>query len=305
MKITTESRNAYIAVVVQMVLIGFSFMALKIALDYSTPFDILGHRFIFAFVASSIPVLFGLVKLRMTPLGAKMLIPLGIFYPSLFFAFQLLGIQYTTTSEAGIIFASTPILVALLAAVVLKEKTTILQRIFIVVSVSGVIYIVLMRGSDVPANYSFKGIFYTLLSAGSTAIYTVLVRKYRHEYSNYTLMYMMMLIGLVVFNGISLAQHTLNGTWSEYLYPLWEMRYLSSVFYVGVISTFITQYLAIYAVARVEASKIGVFNNLSTIVIIFAGVVFLGEKLHLYHIIGTITILAGIIGSNYFARREA
>lgn len=48
------------------------------------------------------------------------------------------------------------------------------------------------------------------------------------------------------------------------------------------------------------ASKSTVFANLSTIISIVAGVVFLGEEFYYYHVIGSIMILAGIIGTNYF-----
>ncbi len=303
-------RKAYAALLLQMVLIGLSFMFIKIALKYTTPlsgaldgaFDLMGHRFAFAFGAASLPILFGLIKLRVTKKGWLVLLPLSLLYPLLFFTFQTLGIANTTTAEAGIVFAASPIFVAVIAALVLKEKTTFLQKFFILLSVSGVLYIILMKGDLMGGETHFKGIFYTLLSALSTGFYTVLVRKYRNEYSNYTLMYLMMLIGFVVFNLIAFIDHGLSQTVKDYFAPLKNIDYLISIFYVGVLSTFITQFLAIYAVARIEASKVGVFNNLATVVTVFAGVLFLGEALYSYHIIGALIIISGIIGSNYFAK---
>ncbi len=307
------NRKAYGALLLQMVLIGLSFMFIKIALEYTTPlsgsldgaFDILGHRFTLAFIAALIPILFDWVKLSITPKGWLLLLPLSLLYPLLFFTFQTLGIANTTTAEAGIVFAASPIFVAIIAALLLKERTTLLQKGSILLSVSGVLYIIMMKGELAAGeSYNYKGIIYTLLSALATGFYTVLVRKYRNEYSNYTLMFLMMLIGFIIFNIIALTDHGLRGTLIDYFSPLASFRYFLSVFYVGVLSTFVTQFLAIYAVARIEASKVGVFNNLATVVTIFAGVLFLGEQLYSYHIVGAIIIIAGIIGSNYFAKQR-
>lgn len=298
----TETQKAYIAVLVQMVIIGLSFMFVKIALMDGDTLNMLAHRFTFAFSAASIPVLFGLVKLSMTKKGTQVLIPLSLLYPLLFFTFQTLGLANTSSSEAGIVFATTPVLVAIFAAVLLKEKVTFWQAFFIGLSVSGVIYIIIMKGNG-GFTFNVKGIIYTLLSAFSTAIYTVLVRRYRYEFSNFTLMYFMMMIGAIVFNLLAFGTHALNGSWNLYFGPLFEMRYLLSVLYLGVLSTFITQFLSIYAVARVEAARIGVFNNLSSVVTVLAGVIFLKETLYSYHLIGALIIVIGIVGSNYFAKK--
>ncbi len=41
-----------------------------------------------------------------------------------------------------------------------------------------------------------------------------------------------------------------------------------------------------------------VFNNLSTLVTVVAGVLLLNETLYYYHIIGIMSILIGILGTN-------
>lgn len=299
----TETQKAYIAVIIQMISIGLSFMFVKFALEVERNIvDLLAHRFTFAFIAASIPVALGMVKLSMTPRGLRVLIPLSLLYPLLFFTFQTLGLAHTSTSEAGIIFASTPVLVAIFASIILKERVTFWQGFFIGLSVCGVVYIIIMKGQGA-FTFNIKGIIYTLLSALSTAIYTVLVRRYRQEFTNYTLMYFMMLIGIIVFNIIALSTHISQDSWTTFFAPLFSIQYLIAIFYLGVLSTFMTQFLSIYALARVEAAKVGVFNNLSVIVAVAAGVIFLKETLHLYHLIGALVILIGIIGSNYFARK--
>ncbi|MNC80190.1 EamA-like transporter family protein [compost metagenome] len=47
-----------------------------------------------------------------------------------------------------------------------------------------------------------------------------------------------------------------------------------------------------------------VFTNLSTIVSIAAGAFFLGEEITVYHWIGSLLIIAGVIGTNRLGRKQ-
>jgi drug/metabolite transporter (DMT)-like permease len=47
-----------------------------------------------------------------------------------------------------------------------------------------------------------------------------------------------------------------------------------------------------------------VFTNLSTIVSIAAGSLFLGEKVTMYHLIGSLMIITGVIGANHFGQKK-
>ncbi|MNX07304.1 EamA-like transporter family protein [compost metagenome] len=62
------------------------------------------------------------------------------------------------------------------------------------------------------------------------------------------------------------------------------------------LSSLCTSLLSNYAISRIEASKMSVFNQLSTIVTIGAGAIILHETLAYYHFIGTVMILVGVIG---------
>jgi len=47
-----------------------------------------------------------------------------------------------------------------------------------------------------------------------------------------------------------------------------------------------------------------VFSNFATLITILAGVLFLQEDFHLNHLIGGIMIIIGVIGTNYFGRKN-
>lgn len=42
-----------------------------------------------------------------------------------------------------------------------------------------------------------------------------------------------------------------------------------------------------------------VFSNLGTVISIVAGIIFLKEKIYYYHIIGSVMIVGGVLGTNF------
>ncbi|PFD41914.1 EamA family transporter [Bacillus cereus] len=299
MKNTTK---AYISALLYSFIIGFSFMFVKLALTITNPLDTLAHRFTVAFIAASIPVIFGFVKLNISFKNILALLPLAIFYPALFFAFQAFGLVYTSSSEAGIIQAAIPIFTMILASYFLKEYTNIWQKTSVLISVIGVIYIFIMNGI-VAHKTSFIGVILILLSALSSACYNVLARKMTKKFKLMDLTYTMTALGFISFNSIAIVDHLNKGTITIYFKPFTNGTFLISILYLGLLSSLLTALLLNYSLSYIEAAKISVFSNLSTLITIIAGVVFLHEQIAYYHIIGTIMIILGVIGTNFLGKK--
>ncbi len=299
MKLTTK---AYLSALLYSFIIGFSFMFVKLALTVTSPLDTLAHRFTVAFVAASIPIVFGFIKLNISFKNILALLPLAIFYPALFFAFQAFGLVYTSSSEAGIIQAAIPIFTMILASYFLKEYTNTWQKISVLISVIGVIYIFIMNGIGTHET-SFIGVILILLSALSSAFYNVLARKMTKKFKLMDLTYTMTVIGFISFNSIAIASHISKGTITAYFKPFTNGTFLVSILYLELLSSLLTALLLNYSLSYIEAAKISVFSNLSTLITIIAGVIFLHEQISYYHIIGTIMIIFGIIGTNFLGKK--
>lgn len=81
------------------------------------------------------------------------------------------------------------------------------------------------------------------------------------------------------------------------LEPLRNNEFLAAVLFLGVPSSLFTALLLNYALARLEAYKISVCNNLATVIAMAAGYLILGEDLQWHHIVGAAAIIAGVIGT--------
>lgn len=112
------------------------------------------------------------------------------------------------------------------------------------------------------------------------------------------IVYVMSITGCFVFNVISITQHAINGKIVLYFRAFSDISFVTAIIYLGVFSSLISSLLSTYALSKLEATKVGLFNNVSTVVSILAGTLILKESLYYYHYIGIIAILTGTIGFN-------
>lgn len=291
------TKMAYAAAIAYSIVIGLSFMFVKMIVPIASTFDILATRFLLSFVIMTIPVLFGWVNLQIKWKDFIRFIPIAILYPILFFTFQTWGLLGATSAEGGIIQATAPIFTAILAAFVLREKTNLWQKMFLLLSVAGVIFIFTMQGNSLSMDH-LGSIVFLLLSTFSFAVYTILIRRTAQSYKAYDLSYVVILLASISFIIICMVQHVINGTLGTIFEPFHQPVYLYSIFYLAAFSSVLSILLSNYALSKLEAYKMSVFNNLSTLVSILAGVLFLHEAITFVHVIGAVMILTGVIGTN-------
>lgn len=298
-----DKRKAYIAAIVYAFIIGLSFMFVKITLTAASPLDVLAHRFTVAWIVATIYVLLNKGKVKIKWKDVRQIFPLALLYPILFFAFQVFGLARTTSSEAGMIQATVPIFTLLFASLILKEKATRGQFVFVTLSVFGVIYLLVMNSAGAGST-NLMGSGLILLSALAAALYNIFARRLTQQYSLLTLTYVMTLFGFVIFNIMAISSHIIDGTTRQFFQPFIQIDFVLAILYLSILSSLLTSFLANYVLSKIEAAKMSVFSNLATLITILAGVIFLREEFHLYHLIGAIIIIIGVVGTNYYGSRS-
>lgn len=298
-----EETKAYAAALLNAAIIGFSFLFVSIALRHSNSQDLLTHRFL---VASFCIVLFRLLtkkSLRLSFQTIKKLAPIALFFPFLYFSLQTYGLLFVTSSEAGMLEAISPAFAVFFAFLFLKEHVRPIQIIGLFLSISGVI---LMQLVDYSADHgtSLKGTILILLSVVAVSCYQLLSKKTVSSISPLDISYAIILMGALVFTGLSVSQHLLNDTFSAFLTPFSSPGYLLSILYLGILSTFGTSILTIFALSKIPMSNFSVFNNFSTLLSILAGVFLLKENFSVYHILGAVLILLGVYFVSFAGKRK-
>lgn len=298
----SQSRLAYILITTNAVIVGLSFLFTKVALTEAGPLDTLAFRFIAAFAAMSVPVALGWIKLHLRGKSLWRPLLLAAVYPLAFFTLQTFGLERATSAEGGILFAFAPVLTTLFASVLLREATTWLQKLSIAVSVSGVVTIFVAQGGGFDVT-NVAGIGLLIASVIAIAAYNVLARLLLRDYRPLEVTYIMLAVGCVSFVTMSLAGHVATGTVGAWLAPLRSGPFVGAVLYLGVLSSAVTAFSANYALSQLEAGTVSIFSNLSTVVSIAAGVVFLRESVAAYHLIGSALIIAGVLGTAGLGRK--
>lgn len=158
---------------------GFLAIALKIAVKQVEPFTIVWIRFVFAFAFLFI---YFLIK---DPSQLKILIkpPLKLVFAALALGVNyigfMLGIQYTSPSNAQVIIQVGPILLAIAGIVLFKEKIRKAQLLGFVIVILGFILFYSQQLKSMlinPEDFN-KGVLFTLLGAVAWTTYAIL-QKY-------------------------------------------------------------------------------------------------------------------------------
>ena len=299
----TQTSKAYLAIVTQIFIVGLSFLFVKEGLGYTDTFTQLSHRFIIASLGMSIIWLSNKNRTRFSKEMIKDLLPLGIFYPVLFFSMQTMSLNHISTLEGGIVTATIPIIILVLASVILKEKTTRLQKIVIFIAFFGVLYINISSQTS-SSNFNILGTFLMFLSALASAFYTITAKKVASKYHAMDMTRFMLFFGMIVFTLISMFQHMTGRVETNYFEALSHPSYLIAVGYLGLLSSLGSSFLSNYAIHYVDASTVGLFSNLSPVIMILSGIIVLGEPVYSYQIIGILIILLPIIGMNVIQRKK-
>lgn len=289
------NKRGHIAGVLFALIFGFSFMFSKIALDDLNPMGLIAYRFLLAYLIFEILRLTKLVKIRFHKEFILPLFLVAIFQPILYFIFETFGLTKISSSEAGMMIALIPIFVTILSSFMLKEKPRRYQILFIILSVSGIILIQVLK-PNFQLDGSFIGFFLLFLAVISAALFNIASRSASKKLSPFEITYFMMLSGALVFNTIYIVQLVVNHDLRDYFSLLDNFSVIGSILYLGIVASIGGFFLVNYALGKLPAHVSSVYSNLSTVVAVIAGFLFLNEDLYWYHIVGGLMIIIGVYG---------
>lgn len=285
--------------VISETIFGLSFIFIKMSIDSVSVYTLLSWRCMTAFLAMTACVLLGVIKIDLKGKKIKTLLMLSMFQPVLYFSFETLGVRMTTASESGTILATLPIITMIFSAVFLKDKPTGKQVFFMVITVIGGIVVGAVNGFS--SSHSMLGYLFLLLAMCSDSAYCITSQNQK-EFSAAEKTYAMVTVGAAVFTAIALAEHTANGTLTEYLtLPFTNMEFLICVLYLGVGCSLMGYFMVNYSIEIIGATRRAAFVGIATVVAILGGVFLLGESFSVIQAAAAVLIITGVYGVNKFA----
>ncbi|HEX7714143.1 MAG TPA: DMT family transporter [Bacillota bacterium] len=292
---------AVIAGIVVSLIFGLSFLFTKNSLSLMSPIELLANRFTLAAIFLFLLNLTGVVRIRLNLKRFAGILPLTLFQPILYFLGETFGIQLTSASESSLVIALIPVAVTILGGLFLHEQAGWRQWLFVLCSVAGVGMIVL-AGSGANLAVHTAGMAILLLAVAAAAVYNILSRRYSATYSPLEITTGMMYAGAVFFNLLRLTAFPAKGF---YFQGFTRIGSLFPLIYLGLLSSVGAFFLVNYMLKKMAVAKVAAFNNLTTVVSVAAGVIFRGEALGPYHLVGGSLILIGVWGINALDKSKA
>ncbi|MBR3592682.1 MAG: DMT family transporter [Clostridia bacterium] len=275
--------------------------------------DILALRFLFSFAVLWLLKIVKLIKINVGVKDVfkntekhKYIKPLflaALFSPVVEMLFETMGFTMTTAVTAGVITSLMPVASCIFESIILKESTTLSQKIFLALGIIGVIYIAINTNTS-SGNDTVIGVLCLIIAVIAGPAYLVFSRKSSGQFTALEITYFSCLLGTVVFNVLSIIKHLWQNDIIHYFDPYFDPKNILGFVTLSIVSTIFCTLMNNYSMSRLQASTVAAFGGVSTVVTILIGVLFLDEKLYYFHYIGFTLILIRMIGVSYIAIKK-
>lgn len=210
----------------------------------------------------------------------------------LFSVCLLYGLQYTGAAESGVITSATPVFVALLSALLLKERLTPPVMLGVAAAVLGVVVLHIGEPAQTGTRTgaAWTGNLLILLAVASEALFAVIGKGLTGKYSPVLLSAISCTLGFLWFLPLAVydvvrmeGPHLTAGEWSY-------------IGYYAVVVTVLGYILWYAGVKKVPGSVSGLFTAVIPVTSIVLSFFILQEQVTWRHGIGVLLVVAGIFG---------
>lgn len=287
----TPRQRGAIELAVAMTIVGSSFVAARVTTDHLPVFLGAGLRFGLATVVL-VPILYRREgRLPRTDRRTLLVLLCQAFTGSfLFSVFLLWGLRYTTAAESGIIASTTPAVIALLAALLLRERLTGRVLAGGALAVGGGAVITTL-GAALPAAGGSNPLLGNLLVFGAVigeALLIIIGKSLGTRLSPLAIATYTIGFGFALFVPFAAVE---TAGFDAGAVPL--IAWIALIYYALVVT--VLGYLLVFAgLTRVPAGAAGVFTGLVPVSTLLLSYVLLGEPFRWTHLLGVAVVLTGI-----------
>ncbi len=223
------------------------------------------------------------------------MIAVGVLQFALFGWFFSAGFAYVSAARGAIVLATMPIQTLIIAAVVGRERFTVMKLLGTLLGAIGVA-VALWSDEAASSADSWKGDLCLLAAGFVTALNSVLVGPYLVRYSVHAVSVVATLVGCLVLGSLSLV----SGAYVEF--SQLSSRGWLAIAYFAAVPTFLGFITWTWALSRVAPTRVTVTVVLNPIAAAVAGAWFLGERIYPRILIGLALVTAAIVVVNWPSR---
>jgi drug/metabolite transporter (DMT)-like permease len=263
---------------------GSAIIAMKIIFNVVTPMQAMLFR---VGVAGVIYLcLWRKVRVTVQKRDGKWLLLLALCEPALQLTFVSTGLNYTTASQTGVIYAFQPLMAAAGAYVFYRERISVRCLTGILIAIVGVMLVSLLGKATASAPAPLLGNFLVLLSVVAAAGFMLILKRLSSRYPFLFLCAVQSLVGTAYF--------IIPASVDPLPVAMTAQAWLVLLF-LGLGPGFGVYLVYNYALTRLKAAYVGLFSNLIPVFSLLLAYLVLGERLEPLQYLGALLVLCGVI----------
>lgn len=275
-----------LALIVASIIWSSSFVALKVAFQYYSPMFIIFGRMAVAALCF-LGVWRKLCTVHYRKGDWKPLLFMGFCEPCLYYLFEATALQYTDASQAGLIVAILPLMVAIGARIFLKEHPSRRTWFGFVLTIAGACWLSLSAQATKASPNPIFGNSMEFMAMICASGYMITLKRMSSHYSPLFLTAVQAFCGTIFYLPIIFLPGT---TLPTAFAPI----AVGAIIYLGIGSTVVTYGLYNFGASRIPASQASAFTNLIPVLSLFMGVILLDEQLVPTQYVASAVVLAGV-----------
>ncbi len=291
----SNDKKAYLFLVLTTLFWAGNFIVGKAASLFEIPpFTLNFYRWTFAWLILAPFTLKEIIEKKNYILeNIKLIIILGITSITIFNSIVYYSLNFTQVISGVLMISTIPVMIIIFCWLLKIEKTNIFQILGVIFSLCGVVVIITKANLTILLNLNFnKGDLWMVVAMFSWALYSALLRKKKLELSQLSLLQTIISAGLVFLLPAYLIELALGYKANIHLPFILTLTYV--VLFPG-LASFI---LWIKGISIIGSNRAGIFLHLIPIFSTIFAIIIFKEKFMLYHLIGAILIISGIILSS-------
>jgi len=290
-----KDRRAYIFLILTTLFWSGNFIVGKAASLFEIPpFTLNFYRWMFAWIILAPFTLKEIVAKKNYILeNIKLITILGITSITIFNSIVYYSLNFTQVISGVLMISTIPVMIIIFCWLFKIEKTNFYQILGVIFSLSGVLVIITKADLVVLLNLNFnKGDLWMVVAMFSWAMYSALLKKKKFELSQLSLLQIIISAGLIFLLPAYLIELALGYRVSIHLPFILTLSYV--VLFPG-LASFI---FWIKGISIIGSNRSGIFLHLMPIFSTILAMLIFKEKFMIYHLIGAILIVVGIILSS-------
>lgn len=267
---------------------GSAFVAMKHAIAVFDPIVVVFGRLLLASLVLA-PIAWRLHPHQSPrPGDLKLLLLMGLGEPCLYFVLEGYALTLTSASQAGMVASTLPLMIALAAAIFLRERISRRTLAGCVLALAGVLWLTGAGQADATAPNPALGNLLEVMAMASATCYMIIGKHLSARYSPLYLTACMAMEGTLFFLPLLFLPTTTLPT-------AFPFSATASIAFLGIGVTLLAYLCYNYGNGNMPASKAGVFINLVPVAAVALAWLLLGETFTPQQFLASGLVLAGVL----------